>query len=61
MGLRRGQLLLRPAIAIDCMLCHGSSLLGQSYVGLGNHTLDIHALFEELFQADGRPVKHEVW
>ena len=57
MGLRRGQLLLRPAIAIDCMLCHGSSLLGQSYVGLGNHTLDIHALFEELFQADGRPVK----
>jgi mono/diheme cytochrome c family protein len=57
MGLRRTQILGRPAIGIDCLLCHGGSLFGTSYIGLGNQTLDIHALFEELFQADRRPVR----
>jgi mono/diheme cytochrome c family protein len=57
MGLRKGRLLLGTGIAADCMLCHGGSILGKSYVGLGNSTLDIQALFEELARADGLPGK----
>ena len=57
MGLRKGKLLLGSGVAADCMLCHGGSVLGTSYVGLGNSTLDIQALFEELARADGLPGK----
>jgi mono/diheme cytochrome c family protein len=41
-------------VTSDCLLCHGGSVLGQSYVGLGNASLDIQALFEDLARADGR-------
>jgi mono/diheme cytochrome c family protein len=56
MGLRRG---LGPGgtkvgLQIDCMLCHGGSIGGQSYVGLGNTQLDLKALLFELVIADGR-------
>jgi mono/diheme cytochrome c family protein len=54
MGLRKANLLLgKQGIGADCMLCHGGSILGKSYVGLGNSTLDIQALFEELGAAGG--------
>ena len=53
MGLRKANLLLGSGIGADCMLCHGGSLLGKSYVGLGNSTLDIQSLFEEMARADG--------
>jgi mono/diheme cytochrome c family protein len=55
MGLRKASLVLGKGIGVDCMLCHGGSLLGKSYVGLGNSALDIQALFEELAKADGLP------
>jgi mono/diheme cytochrome c family protein len=57
MGLRPADILLNKGIGADCMLCHGGSVLGKSYVGLGNSTLDIQALFEDLAKADGRPAK----
>lgn len=57
MGLRETKGLLGKGLATDCMLCHGSSIAGQSYVGLGNASLDIQALFEDLTAADGRPPK----
>jgi mono/diheme cytochrome c family protein len=53
MGLRRAPRLLNTGIGIDCMLCHGGSIMGKSYVGLGNSTLDVQAIFEELAKADG--------
>lgn len=54
MGLRKARYgLLGSGVGADCMLCHGGSVLGTSYIGLGNSTLDIHALFEELARADG--------
>jgi mono/diheme cytochrome c family protein len=53
MGLRPGQLLVFKGITTDCMLCHGGSIMGQSYVGLGNASLDIQALFEEFARAMG--------
>ena len=47
--------LLGKGLATDCMLCHGGSILGKSYVGLGNSSLDFQALFEELAEAAGMP------
>jgi len=57
MGLRPGQFLFVKGISMDCMLCHGSSIAGKSYVGLGNASLDIQALFEDMSAADGRSPK----
>jgi mono/diheme cytochrome c family protein len=57
MGLRKANLILGQGIGADCMLCHGGSIFGKSYVGLGNSTLDIQGLFEDLAQADGHSPK----
>lgn len=54
MGLRKSQTGILKGISVDCLICHGGSLLGKSYVGLGNSTLEIHALFEELNRASNR-------
>lgn len=53
MGLRQGRLLFANGIATDCLLCHGSSLFGKSYPGLGNSSLDIQALFSDMGKASG--------
>jgi mono/diheme cytochrome c family protein len=53
LGLREGLRLIAPGIASDCMLCHGGSILGRSYIGLGNSTLDIQALFQDLNHGSG--------
>jgi mono/diheme cytochrome c family protein len=56
MGLRAADLPLGlgKGISLDCLLCHGGSIAGQSYVGLGNASLDLQAFFEEMSAADGR-------
>jgi hypothetical protein len=56
MGLRRGILPggARTGLQIDCLLCHGGSLGGKSYVGLGNTQLDLKAVLFELNIADGK-------
>lgn len=49
MGLRMGTFGFGiPGISLDCMVCHGGSILGKPVLGLGNATLDLQALFEEL-------------
>jgi hypothetical protein len=55
MGLRRGNGPdgSKQGLQIDCMVCHGGSIGGTSYVGLGNTTLDLKLLFNELTLADG--------
>jgi RoxA-like, cytochrome c-like len=57
MGFRHGSFLFVKGIAMDCMLCHGSSVFGKSYVGLGNSSLDVQAIFEDMSAADGRSPK----
>ncbi|MGL6095021.1 MAG: c-type cytochrome, partial [Fimbriiglobus sp.] len=57
MGLRKANLLVGSGVGIDCMTCHGGSIFGKSIVGLGNSSLDIHSLFEELGAASGSPGK----
>jgi cytochrome c5 len=54
MGIRLTQRDGRRGLALDCMLCHGGSIAGASYVGLGNTTLDLEALLHDLTLADGR-------
>jgi mono/diheme cytochrome c family protein len=56
MGVRPAPLMLGfgKGIAMDCMVCHASSIAGKSYVGLGNSTLDYQAFYEEMSAADGR-------
>jgi hypothetical protein len=54
MGLRPATFLIIQGVSIDCMLCHGGAIMGKSYVGLGNSSLEIQALFEEMSGADGR-------
>ena len=58
MGLKRGVNSdgTKTGIAIDCLTCHGSSLGGISYVGLGNTQLDLKLFFNEMMKADGKRV-----
>jgi hypothetical protein len=53
MGFRKASRLFNTGVGIDCMLCHGGSIMGKSYVGLGNTALDVQAIFEELSKTDG--------
>ncbi|MGL4423271.1 MAG: c-type cytochrome, partial [Gemmataceae bacterium] len=58
MGLRRAPYLpLIRGIGLDCMTCHGGRLFGESIVGLGNSTLDIQSVFEDLAKAANIPSK----
>lgn len=58
MGLKRG---VNPdgtktGISIDCLTCHGSSVGGTSYVGIGNSQLDLKLFFNEMMKAEGKRV-----
>jgi hypothetical protein len=53
MGLREVKGLLGKSLSTDCMVCHGGSIGGKCYVGLGNASLDFQAFIEELARADG--------
>ncbi len=44
----------KKGVAQDCLICHGGSIAGKSYVGLGNSSLDYQAFAEEMSAADGR-------
>ncbi|VTS05537.1 c-type cytochrome [Tuwongella immobilis] len=58
MGLRQANsLLYRQGVTLDCMICHGGSIFGKSYVGLGNTTLDLQAVMEDFNRAEGRNPK----
>jgi hypothetical protein len=38
----------RKGLAVDCLICHGGSIAGKSYIGLGNASLDYQAFYEEM-------------
>jgi hypothetical protein len=49
MGLRRDKTLLgTTGLTNDCLICHGGSIFGRSYVGLGNSSLDFQTFYEEM-------------
>ncbi len=53
MGIREAQGLFGKGLVNDCLVCHGGSVAGKSYVGLGNASLDLQALSDELGAVDG--------
>jgi mono/diheme cytochrome c family protein len=57
MGLREGSGLFGKGLTTDCLVCHGGAILGKSYIGLGNASLDVQSLFEDLALASGLPGK----
>ena len=55
MGLRRAAGPVGTVgLALDCLVCHGGSIGGTSYVGLGNSQLDLKALLDDLTRAEGK-------
>ena len=55
MGVRLAErpLNLGKGLAVTCLVCHGGSIAGKSYVGLGNASLDYQAFYEDMAEADG--------
>lgn len=51
----------KVGIQVDCLICHGGSIGGTTLIGLGNSTLDLRTLFEDLTHADGRQMPPELF
>jgi mono/diheme cytochrome c family protein len=48
MGLHLADSPFGKGLGGDCLLCHGGSVAGKTYIGLGNASLDFQSLYEEL-------------
>jgi mono/diheme cytochrome c family protein len=56
MGLHPGEhLFLGKGVSTDCLLCHAGRIAGQTVIGLGNASLDLQGLFQELTAANPGP------
>jgi mono/diheme cytochrome c family protein len=53
MGFHEAPGLLRKGLGNDCLLCHAGSVAGQTVIGLGNASLDLETLYEELAAGEG--------
>ena len=57
MGLMQGKRLLGKGIVNNCLLCHAGAVAGQTIIGMGNSTIDLQGLFEDLGKADNFVLK----
>jgi hypothetical protein len=57
LGLLESRGLLGPGIVNNCLLCHAGAVAGQTIIGLGNSTLDLQTLFDELSAEERLPFK----
>ncbi len=55
MGLHYSRGLLGKGVINDCLLCHGGVVAGQTVIGLGNASLDLQTLFDDLSTAERLP------
>jgi hypothetical protein len=53
MGLIQAPRLLGKGITNNCLLCHAGTIAGQTLIGIGNASLDLQGLFEDLSRSDG--------
>ncbi len=53
LGLQESRGLLGKGVVNNCLLCHAGSVAGETVIGLGNASLDLQSLFEDLSAADG--------
>ncbi len=44
----------KVGLQVDCLICHGGSIGGKSYAGLGNTTLDFQQFLNAMTRADDR-------
>ena len=57
MGLIESSSILGRGFVNNCLLCHAGTVAGQTIIGLGNASLDLESLFQELTAADGIKLK----
>src|SRR5262245_25824301 len=57
MGLHASQGLLGKGVINDCLMCHAGRIAGQTIIGLGNASLDLQGLFDDLTAEEGLPFK----
>ncbi|HEV3205289.1 MAG TPA: cytochrome c [Gemmataceae bacterium] len=53
MGLIESKNIFGKGIVNNCLLCHAGTIAGQTIIGLGNASLDLQSLFDDLSAADG--------
>ncbi len=53
MGLIEAPRFFAKGLTNNCLMCHAGTVAGQTIVGLGNASLDLQSLFEDLTRADG--------
>jgi mono/diheme cytochrome c family protein len=56
MGLHVTKSFLGKGVGGDCLLCHAGRVAGQTIIGLGNASLDLQGLYEDLFAAQALSV-----
>lgn len=57
LGLIEAQGFFGKGIVNNCLLCHAGTIAGQTYLGLGNASLDLQSLFEDLTAAEGMKLR----
>jgi hypothetical protein len=57
MGLHYTPGFLGKGIVNDCLMCHAGVVAGQTVMGLGNASLDLQSLFDDLATQDKMPFK----
>jgi hypothetical protein len=55
MGLHLSPGLLGKGLMTDCLLCHSGRIAGQTIIGLGNASVDLQTLFDDLTDGEGFP------
>lgn len=53
LGLMESRSLIGTGIVNNCLMCHAGAIAGQTYIGLGNASLDVQGLFDELTPVGG--------
>jgi mono/diheme cytochrome c family protein len=52
MGLHYSQGVLGKGIVNDCLMCHAGRVAGQTVIGVGNASLDLDSLFNDLYSSE---------
>src|SRR5258707_11071570 len=56
MGFHVAPGILGKGLVNDCLICHAGAVAGQNIIGLGNASLDLQAIFDELRGPAGFPL-----
>ncbi len=57
MGLHESRGLFGKGIVNDCLLCHAGVVAGQTVIGVGNASMDLQSLMDDVYAGGGFPIK----